>query len=257
MIDSSNSSQLGPPYPFPPITEAVVEFRFEDVLDEAKQVKLSEKLAKHYPNQSVNVVKGVKVDLASSKVEFQDGDKSYRRSNNDENEIVIIGSQGLVISQLASYPSWDHFYRRIRRDREIAQKVLGYCKLRQIGVRYINRIDVPIDEDGLARHEDYLRLQIQLPPEYPDNIGYALSVQLPLQELKSVANINSGAVSSPMPNFASFTLDIDVVRVVDVPQRDDDIYELLSDMRKEKNKLFESFITDLARERFFYDHILQ
>jgi uncharacterized protein (TIGR04255 family) len=257
MIDQLNRDRLGPPYPYPPITEAVVEFRFDSQLDEPELAKISAKLSRYYPNEQVQVAKGVKLDLDSSTVEFEDGGKIHRRTNVDENEIVIMGAQSLAISQLAVYPSWDNFHRRIVRDREIWRKVVGFRKITQIGMRFINRIDVPIDEEGKARHEDYLKLQILLPPEYPHNTGYSLSVQLPLQDLKSVANVNSGAVNSPVPKHASFVLDIDIIRIVDVPQRDDDIEPLLSDMRAEKNRLFESFITDAARERFFHEHPLR
>jgi uncharacterized protein (TIGR04255 family) len=53
-----------------------------------------------------------------------------------------------------------------------------------------------------------------------------------------------------VPGKLSFSLDIDVWRQVDVPQKDNDVLELLGKMRDAKNQLFETFITDKARDLF-------
>ena len=111
--------------------------------------------------------------------------------------------------------------------------------------------------DRVARHEDYLTLQIQLPPKYTDTVGYALMAKLPLPDIQCVAILNSGAVESPIPGHAGFLLDIDIVRLVDVPQKDDDIKMLLGKMRHAKNDLFQSLITEDARERFRNDQSLR
>lgn len=258
MSDIAPPSVLGPPYPFPPITEAIVEYRFETTVGLAARQKIGSKLAAYYPNEQLQVARGVKVDLDSSTAEFEDSGRRVRRSNQDENEILLLGEQSFAVSQLGVYPSWDHFHKRIERDWSVWKKVAGYEKITQIGMRFINRIDVPIDEDGKARHEDYLTLRIELPEAYPDTAGYAIMAHLPLEKLKAIAHINSGTiVPSPVPKFGAFLLDIDIVRMVDVPQKDADIENLLLEMREEKNRLFESFITDAARERFFHDHSIR
>ncbi len=261
MTSESTPQKFKPPYPFAPITEAVVEFRFESQLEEGEMTKISGKLAAKYPNEQIQISKAVKFDLdiegERATANFGQGNKTFRRSNDDQNEIALLGGHSFTISQLALYPSWEQFLDRIIRDREICNKVIGYRKIVQIGMRYINRIDVPFDSDGMARHEDYLTIQVQLPDEYANHIGYNLTVQIPLKELKCVANIQSGAVPSPLPKHVAFILDIDLIRTVDVPQKDDDIYSLLAEMRQAKNSLFEAFITDTARERFYHGQSLQ
>jgi uncharacterized protein (TIGR04255 family) len=54
----------------------------------------------------------------------------------------------------------------------------------------------------------------------------------------------------PLVNHFSIMLDIDVSQQFDLPQRDDDLHGLLSQMRDEKNRVFEACITDTARELF-------
>lgn len=256
-MDNSPPTMLGPPYRFPPITEAVVEFRIEGKLTEAELEAVSAKLGKHYPNQKIQKAKEVKVDLDSATADFIDRAGRYQRANDDQNEIVLLGEQSYSISQLAVYPSWEHFHNRIVRDRAFLRKIVGYKKITRIGMRYLNRIDVPIDDDNLAHYEKYLKLKIEIPPKYPVTSGYNLMVQIELRALKCVVNIRSQSTKSPVPNHAAFILDIDVIRMVEVPQRDNDIDKLLSQMRVAKNDLFESFITDVARKRFMHEQPLQ
>lgn len=251
------AKRLGPPYPFPPIIEAVVEFRFEEALSEADLAKMSKRLASAYPNEQVQMGKSFKVDLQNSTTAVEDEGKRYRRTNDDQNEIVLFGGHSLVISQLAVYPSWGHLHGRIAFVRGIWRKALRFRKISQIGMRYINRIDIPAETDNLVHHEKYMNLKINMPPEHPHTIAYSLSFQIPLPDIKCVANVNSASTESPVPMHGAFTLDIDLVRVVDVPQRDADIDNLLEQMRSAKNELFESFILDPAREKFFHEQPLR
>jgi uncharacterized protein (TIGR04255 family) len=45
-------------------------------------------------------------------------------------------------------------------------------------------------------------------------------------------------------------LDIDIFMVSNTPQKDDDIYQLLNEIRVKKNETFEACITNRARELF-------
>lgn len=243
-------------YPHPPITEAVIEVRVEGIIDESKRKKASRKLAKFYQNERHQVNKGVRLDLDRDTASIEHVGTVITRSNEDENELLLLGPNGIAVSQLATYPGWDAFFGRFQRDWAEWKSVIGHRKLLQIGLRYLNRIDVPLVEH-VARHEQYLTLQIQLPPEYPDTNGYSLMAKLLLRDMQSFATVNSGSIDSPIPGHAGFLLDIDIIRQVDVPQKDADIEALIGKMRYEKNRLFESFITDDARDRFRIDQSLR
>lgn len=236
-------------YPHPPITEAVIEVRVDGLIDEPKKEKAGKKLSKFYPNERRQMNKGISVDFDRDLASVEHVGTVITRSNEDENELLLLGPNGVAVSQLATYPGWDVFFGRFQRDWAAWKSVVGHRKLVQIGLRYLNRIDVPM-VDHVARHEDYLTLQIQLPSRYSKMLGYSLMAQLPLKDIQCVATINSGAVQSPIPGYAGFLLDIDIVRQVDVPQKDADIEELLEVMREAKNDVFQSFITDAARDRF-------
>jgi len=62
--------------------------------------------------------------------------------------------------------------------------------------------------------------------------------------------INTASVPSPLIGYASFALDIDLIRDYEVPQADDDLWAYLSEVRRIKNSIFESCVTDKARALF-------
>lgn len=236
-------------YPYPPIIEAVIEVRVEGPIDDASKKQVSKKLAKFYPSEQLQFSKGISIDLDRDVAEFEHVGTVVTRSNEDENEKAMLGSNGIAVSQLAAYPAWDVFFSRFKRDWLTWKSVIGHRKVVQIGLRYVNRIDVPMVENT-ARHEDYLTLQIQLPVQYPNTVGYSLMAKIPLIDINSTVTINSGAIASPIPGFAGFLLDIDIIRQVEVPQKDSDIEMLLGAMRDAKNDVFQSLITDAARDTF-------
>lgn len=243
------------PYPNPPITEAIIELRLREIVPEADLEKVSPKLKSLYPNETVQQGKDVKVDLDQSTASFE-SKRTWRRTNLDEDEVVIVNPNALIVAQLPVYQGWDHFFGRFLAAHKVWKKVLGFRQIARVGMRFVNRIDVPMIR-GLARHEDYLDLEIKLPAKYPHNIAYNLTVQLALEEIKCVATVRSGTVPSPLPSHAGILLDIDIGTALEVPQRDAEVIELLNKMRDAKNDLFETFIHDKARETFYGERPIQ
>ncbi len=243
-------------YPFPPIIEAVIEVRVDGLIDEADRLKIGKKLSKFYPTERLQMKKTINVDFDQDIASINPEGTVVTRANADEDEQMLLGPNSLSVSQRATYPGWAKFFERFQRDWTTWKSVVGHRKVIQIGMRFINRIDVPLVDD-VARHEDYLTLQIQLPSSYPNTNGYSLMARLPLPDVHCFAVINSGAMESPIPKHAGFLLDIDVIRQVDVPQHDTDISSLLEKMRHAKNDVFQALITDAARDRFRNDKHLR
>lgn len=243
-------------YPYPPITEAIIEVRFEAETSDDERRKLSGKLAEYYPFESMHVNKGVHVDVDKQTAQFKPESTVFRRSANDETELAVFGPENFLISQLGIYPGWNTFFGRFERDWALWRRLMKYRKISRIGVRFINRIDVP-KEGTSARHEDYLSVYAHMPDEVKTIGAYALQVQVPLPEINCLGIINSASVPSPLPGFAAFMLDIDIGRNIDVPQKDSDIFDMLNEMRGVKNSLFEASIKDAAREKFYDEQKLR
>jgi uncharacterized protein (TIGR04255 family) len=243
---------MAEPYKRPPITEAVIGIAFAEQLDATKLGKANKKFIKDYSQH-------VEVKNISVKVDFsQDGrantddaqiTNGHRHSNKDADELLVLGPSEFVVSQLAPYPGWEAFIARFERDWKTWKQVAGFLQVSRIGVRFINRIDIP-PIDNKIDHEKYLNVYAQLPSPISSVSAYGVQMATFIDDIKCTLNLNSGTVRAPILSHGSFLLDIDIGRTIDVPQSDADILALLNQIRVKKNEVFESCITNRARKLF-------
>ena len=235
-------------YSRPPITEAVIGINFSSQIPKTALNEFEKKIKTHYSNHQV--ISNYNIDLMlsnqiSTKSNKQDG---CRCSTEDMTQLVVLWPSSFIVSQLAPYQGWDHFYRRFVRDWVLLKKIIGFQPISRIGVRYINRIDIPAEEP-LIEHEKYINIYPKMPDILQPTTSYALQAAVQLKNIDCLLNINTAIVPSPLLRHASFIIDQDIFKV-DPPQNNDDIYELLGKIRTEKNTVFEACISDLARELF-------
>lgn len=238
-------------YAHPPITEAVIEICFDKPLESAQLEKISSKFSSNYPDQQIvtNLEVAVGTDTNEQGALRVKQANGYRRSSSDMTQLMVLWESKFIISQLAPYPGWAAFFTRFDRDWKKWKKVAGHRKITRIGVRYINRIDIPSPE-AFAEHEEYLNIY----PRIPNNIGllneYAVQAQFTIAEIKSKLTLNSAVVESPLLGYISIVVDQDIARDTATPQSDEEIYKLLNDIRAKKNSVFEDCITNRSRELF-------
>lgn len=239
-------------YKRPPITEAVIGITFAESLDPAKLGKVDKKFTKIYP-QHIEVqnfdVKILLDEAGRANADDTTVAKGHRRSSVDADELLVLWPSAFVVSQLAPYPGWEAFIVRFERDWKIWRRVAGYREIRRIGLRFINRIDIPIVDDKVE-HEKYLNIYARLPDLIGSVNGYSTQIATEIEDIKCLLKVNTGTVHTPLLEHSSFLLDIDIGRMTDVPQRDEEILALLSEIRVKKNEVFESCITKRARRLF-------
>jgi uncharacterized protein (TIGR04255 family) len=233
----------------PPITEAVVELRFEPSIPAGVLKKLSSRFAKSYPGVQELKNISVKLEIKEQPEPIVDpGRAFYRRASPDETQLAIISEQSLAISQLAPYPGWREFLARFARDLAIWRDAAGFRRFTRIGLRYINRIDIPMHHLQKIDYEAFLRIYPHLP--FDGIYNYAMNVQLPIENIPCDLTINTATVQPPLYGFGSHLLDLDFGRTIDVPQGIDEIIDFLSILRLRKNEVFEACVTDKARALF-------
>jgi len=239
------------PYKRPPITEAVIGIRFADPIDSATLDKVAAALRPLYPRE--DILKGIQIPfnltptLPSPQTIEQVG---YRLSSPDQTQILILMpiSPSLTMSQLAPYPGWDQFFGRFSIDWGVWKKSVGYRKIIRVGVRYINRIDIPT-ADPVVYEEEFLNVYPHIPEVLGPMMQYAVQTQLQITDIECILTLNSSVVPSPLIGHRAFVIDIDIGKD-SPPQNDDAIYELINRIRVAKNRVFEACITDRARELF-------
>jgi uncharacterized protein (TIGR04255 family) len=241
-------------YSKPPITEAVISILFKDPIGEGELVGLQKVLSRPYAHSQ---------PIRNFHVKFQVGggpgpdinqqqETGSRLSSPDLTELLVLFPKSFTVSQLPPYPGWDTVFTRFCRDWRILRRRVGFKAVARIGVRYINRVDIPV-EGGIVAHEQYLNVFPHVTTEFGPMSAYNVQAQIYMDDLKAHLIINSASVPSPLLGYASFVIDQDIGRVTDVPQKDEDIFELINAVRHRKNAVFESCVTEKARGLFGND----
>lgn len=238
-------------YSKPPVTEAVIQVLLAPALTIEEVRSASQSLSHNYPGEQEYRL----IDLAeiapNTTLQLKDGLVQFRRATDDQQEVVIINPDFLLVSALAPYRGWEHLQRRFDRDWESMRKSFGYRRLTRISMRYINRIDVPTSSmPEEAPEKTFIRAWMDKPASIGACSQYALQGRFLARLPGCEISLNVAMQDSPVPEHVGFTLDIDLLRVRDVPQRPDAVLDLLEQMRQEKNRIFEDLITDEARKLF-------
>lgn len=136
------------------------------------------------------------------------------------------------------------------RDFDVANSLTGYRKIDRLGVRYINRIDVPTAASNISYYEDFIRIHLSLPPFLDPINSYAWRFEKAFPNEGFIAIIQSTSVLPVIPGTNPFVFDIDVTCPQDLPVKREDVLAMLNEMRKLKNSIFELSMTDKARMAF-------
>jgi uncharacterized protein (TIGR04255 family) len=244
-----NSSTVTRTYLHPPIAEAAIEIRISNPLSAKDLEKIVTKLKKLYPNS--HSINGLDINLGPNAAVVNQTQTGFRLVSDDQADIVILYPQSLVVARLAPYPGWSAIQDRVVSAWKIWKIVAKTRTISRVGIRYINRIDIPVDDTGKIEIEDYLTLY----PTAPDLSDAPMSHYL-IQFTKPTSlhlwstTITSTIQPSPLVKTLSLLLDIDVFRTEDIPLNDDNLWLMLAEARNLKNDIFHQCITSKAAELF-------
>jgi uncharacterized protein (TIGR04255 family) len=239
--------QMVQTYKRPPIVEAVIEIKIEGGIESDVLERVKNQLLEDYPAPPLRTM-AVNLELADEPKVRQQA-QGYRLSSGDGASLVTIGPGVIATSRLAPYEGWESFNASARRNWSIWGKLTGRRNVTRLGVRYINRIDVPGQHIQVG---DYVGFGMVLPEALAPTplASFALNAAMPLGEDGCKLILNSGSAVSPLVNVTSFILDVDVSCEIGLPQNDDGLWELANRIRRHKNTVFEACVTDRARELF-------
>jgi len=248
MVGMTNESGTQP-YAHPPIVEAILEVRFASEVNEAKLRKAHDFIEKRYSDSKTELQVEAKMDFAGRTAAFADRPPVYRLTSLDQTDACVLGNKSVAWVRRAPYEGWTPFCQRVAEELIIIFKALGGPGVNRIGLRYVNRIDVPY-VDHIAHYEDYLNFKINHTGLLEPTLIYQWLVVKEFPDTKLKAIVQSAVVEPEIPSLAAFSFDIDIACEVEVPQKADDILLKLEAMRTLKNTIFEAGITDRARELY-------
>lgn len=234
-----------------PITEAIVEFISATPVDEKRRQKALKKLSKNYTDHNPVTQQDIEFEVkpeGGPKIQTINSILNNFSSENMTQQLQITDKTFRMI-QLAPYTGWEQFKQRIIRDWNTWRKVVGFQHIERVGMRYINRIDLPAT-DSRVRYEDYVSVYPTLPTPLGSAIDHSVNVRVPLNDIQSILLLKSAIVESPLPNHLAIVVDLDIVRRYQEPPNDEELYSCIDLARNKKNEIFEACIKDKAREIF-------
>jgi uncharacterized protein (TIGR04255 family) len=253
VVPSDNAAN-GPPRPIAPgfaaapAVESLMAIHFAGGLSDSERSEISTSAAKTYSKIVEQVDFSVNIDgdvgaVETSKRAF------YRLEGADPTEILLVRPEGLIVSKLAPYRSWEDLMVRFRSNIDSASDVIGWRQPTALAVRNINRIDVPFI-DGTARYEDYLNTYVRVPESIPSITNFGARFNIDVGAAKSVALVQTHVMAPQVPGFLSVILDIEITRQTDFGNNYKDVYQVLEQLRAPKNELYRTLLTQKALQEF-------
>jgi uncharacterized protein (TIGR04255 family) len=122
-------------------------------------------------------------------------------------------------------------------------------KVVRVGVRFINRLDLPNPNGGGVDLDQYLRTAPRIAPELPQQLeSFFLRFQLlTAGEPPARLTITETGLEPANPDVVSILLDIDAF-VQGIEVAGPTAWQFIERLRHEKNSAFESSITDATRK---------
>jgi uncharacterized protein (TIGR04255 family) len=250
VLAASQRMILDMAYKRAPITEAVIELRFAQSFAQETVEAAAKRLAPEYFYQEPETAMNLTIDASTQKTTGQTSWLGVKLSSLDRADVLIFRTTSFICSRLAPYPGWEVFSARAAHAWDVWKKAASRTELTRIGVRYVNRIDIPLEGNALIRVEDYLNVRPQSPELGEPMSSYAMQIVKPLGADDCGLILHSSTIPSPLVGFASFALDLDIFREMNLPMRDDGLWALVNKIRAHKNSVFESCVTDRARGLF-------
>ncbi len=240
-------------YPHAPITEALIaigyelpsETRLEDIL------RVREALKSDYPGCDEQFTVQIKLDVAERTGRTTPSEPvGYRLLSADGRRVVRVTLTDFAFSQLAPYDRWDVLHGEARRTWDVVDRILQPRQINRIGVRFINRIDIPATNNLGIDLDVYFHVAPRVPPELPQVMStYFVRLAVPFESPGGVLILTLTAIPPPATGLVSALLDIDAV-VQDIQMDALTAWRTVNDLRDVKNAAFEASITDAARELF-------
>lgn len=245
---------MGKTYPNPPIVEAVCEFRFAESTswDLTLPGLLYASIRDAFPIRERRVVQQV-----SSK-KSDDGIIQDLIINEfavffapERTFFVQVGDHVLSINALNPYPSWSRFEPSIEHVFNEFSKLLQSCEISRIGLRYINRINIPLSQPELSIF-DYFKYGPEIGDVLPETVDeFSTAIKIKANEGNDSCRIRFLSAHSDSPNTKSFLLDLDyALENPSIVQSTQDTLNWVHQAHTQIETFFEGCITDNLRQLF-------
>lgn len=160
----------------------------------------------------------------------------------DEKLIAQFRVDGFTLNKLKPYSSWDELLPLAADLWNRFTSVAKPLAVTRCALRYINHIVI---NETQFDFDDYLTVAPQVPQALPQTINGFLSKITIVDDTKMMA-AHVTQVFEPHPSIPNtpIIIDIDAFKNVDIGPDDANLWEIFTDLRTFKNRIFFNFLTD-------------
>ncbi len=237
-------------YSRPTIKEAIISLEIAELPTELLQKleAIGDVVKPDYPVK--NLVRETKVELqvgAETAVDKTERDILHQFSTVDQRRMFRAGLAGFSFHQVAPYETWEPFRTEARRLWDVYHKVVEAFPI-QMGVRFVNRLPLPLGEDlGI-----YLQTQLTLGKDLPQTLAQLfVRATIPYRDRVTLILHQAflPAQDDVAEGLANVILDLDLRYSLPSIKSDEELWENVEAARADKNAVFEACITQAMRER--------
>ena len=242
---------MGRKYRDPPIVEAVCEFRFEPSApwDLTIPGLIYEKLKEDFHKKRPVKLQELRIETSPAGFEQTFGTSDGMRFlREDEKTFIQVAQNILSANHVKPYSNWESFLPFIHQAFETYKEVAKPNGIRRIGLRYINRIEIP---GSPIKIEDYLHFYPFVASHLPQMFGnFLAAIETHYDESRDILKLQAGSAPVQTPGRVGIILDLDyfLTQPGGVPM--DSVFEWVALAHDRVEEVFEGCITDLLREMF-------
>ncbi|MEX0806766.1 MAG: TIGR04255 family protein [Candidatus Binatia bacterium] len=235
----------------PPIQEAICEIHFNqsEPLTLQKIESLKPIWSASYPDQKVVQERRVDFHLSPEGLQTKEGNLGHRLicKSADGKRLVQLSGLFIATNQLSPYPGWEELFRDTILERfEDLQKAIGPLKFKRVGLRYINRIDVPQVPLVWA---DWFKLTLPAPslPGFKQR-EFQMQFHQELTEDRRFV-INLAALPARDGKVSPVMLDLDLIWE-GAPKEPGELRQVLEHVHGPHRLVFEAYLSNKLRKLF-------
>jgi uncharacterized protein (TIGR04255 family) len=245
-------------YRDPPVAEAIIRYQWDAPIpwNVTTPGLLFEHLRGRYPEEP-KVQNLLQADMgqagsadSNTRIQVVAGAQKLGFLADGGTRILTVSPEDISVHGLPPYEGWEALEARFTEGLTLLSDVFSPVprQVARVGVRYINRIEIPSEEFQL---EEYFTLGFTFPPEFPGDISNFLDRVEFVYPGEPVKLSYTWASAEAPVGVSGFVLDFDFGYFAeDDPIPLDMARDVVRDLKAREALLFESMLRDRLREQF-------
>lgn len=240
--------------PHAPIVEAVLDIStvLPKTINQDELASLQSKLGQAYPTKQIRTEWTGQVEFKPNQqpvTKTSSSPAGYLFSSGDGKQVVQARKDGFGFSRLKPYQDWQSLSAEARKLWKLYAGLLKPEKVTRFGLRYINRLDLPLP---FANFKEYILTGPEIAPGLPQGLStFFFRVVIPDEQTEGFVTVTETIEQvDGLKGILPLILDIDVFRLGSFPVADDKLWPMFQQLHDLKNRVFFRSITDKAKELF-------